>query len=107
MKKQYHQAKAVRVCSDALLIRAFDDIYKFGIKGAAQDAGAYAERIDEQIFTEGILDRVFNQINKADVIVADMTGRNANVFLRSWIRPRSRKDCPADDVVKSNGIRNV
>ncbi len=59
---------------------SFDDIYKFGIKGAAQDAGAYAERIDEQIFTEGILDRVFNQINKADVIVADMTGRNANVF---------------------------
>src|SRR6267143_1751477 len=59
---------------------SFDDIYKFGIKGAADDAGAYAERIDEQIFTEGILDRVFNQINKADVVVADMTGRNQNVF---------------------------
>src|SRR5438105_9690132 len=58
----------------------FDDIYKFGIKGAAEDADAYAERIDEQIFSEGILDRVFNQINKADVIVADMTGRNPNVF---------------------------
>jgi hypothetical protein len=28
----------------------FDDIYKFGIKGAADDVGAYAERIDEQIF---------------------------------------------------------
>ena len=59
---------------------SFDDIYKFGIKGAAEDSGAYAERIDEQIFSEGILDRVFNQINKADVIVADMTGRNPNVF---------------------------
>lgn len=59
---------------------SFDDIYKFGIKGAAQDANAYAERVDEQIFTEGILDRVFSQINKADVIVADMTGRSANVF---------------------------
>lgn len=60
--------------------RAFDDIYSFGIKGAAQDAGAYAERVDEQIYTEGILDRIFNQINKSDVIVADMTGRNPNVF---------------------------
>lgn len=59
---------------------SFDDIYKFGIKGAAEDANAYAERIDEQIFTDGILERVFNQINKADVIVADMTGRNPNVF---------------------------
>lgn len=59
---------------------AFDDIYKFGIKGAADDVGAYAERVDEQIFNEGILDRIFNQISKADVIVADMTGRNPNVF---------------------------
>jgi hypothetical protein len=58
----------------------FSDIYKFGIKGAAEDVGAYAERIDEQIFTEGILDRIFTQISKADVVVADMTGRNPNVF---------------------------
>ncbi|MCX9025066.1 MAG: hypothetical protein OIN85_03095 [Candidatus Methanoperedens sp.] len=58
----------------------FNDIYKYGIKGAAEDAGAYAERVDEQNFTEGILDRIFNQISKADVIVADMTGRNSNVF---------------------------
>jgi hypothetical protein len=59
---------------------AYNDIYAFGIKGAAEDVGAYAERIDEQIFVEGILDRIFNQINKADVIVADMSGRNPNVF---------------------------
>ncbi len=58
----------------------FNDIYKYGIKGAADDVGAYAERLDEQIFTEGMLDRIFNQISKADVVVADMTGRNANVF---------------------------
>jgi hypothetical protein len=36
----------------------FDDIYKFGIKGAADEVGAYAERVDEQTFTEGILDRI-------------------------------------------------
>jgi hypothetical protein len=58
----------------------FNDIYKFGIQGAAADVGAYAERVDEQLFTEGILDRIFTQISKADVIVADMTGRNENVF---------------------------
>lgn len=60
--------------------KAFDDIYKFGIKGAADDVGAYAEKLDEQIFSEGMLDRIFNQISKADVVVADMTGKNANVF---------------------------
>jgi hypothetical protein len=60
--------------------KQFNDIYKFGIKGAAEDVGAYAERLDEQIFTEGMLERIFNQISKADVVVADMTGQNANVF---------------------------
>jgi hypothetical protein len=58
----------------------FADIYKFGIKGAAEDADAYAQRVDEQIFVEGMLDRIFNQINKADFIVADMTAKNPNVF---------------------------
>lgn len=58
----------------------FRDIYKFGIKGAAEAVGAYAERVDEQHFEGGMLDRIYNQINKADVLVADMTGQNANVF---------------------------
>ncbi len=58
----------------------FDDIYKVGIKPACDKSGAYAERVDEQIFTESILDRIYNQISKADVIVSDMTGRNPNVF---------------------------
>jgi hypothetical protein len=58
----------------------FDDIYKFGIKGAAEEIGAFAQRLDEQIFDEGMVERIFNQISKADVIVADMTGQNPNVF---------------------------
>jgi hypothetical protein len=59
---------------------SFDDVYMLGIKPAAEDAGAYCERIDEQIFAESILARLYNQIAKADLIVADMTGRNPNVF---------------------------
>lgn len=58
----------------------FDDIYQLGIKSACKDAGAYCERVDEQIFHESILERIYNQIAKADIIVADMTGRNPNVF---------------------------
>jgi hypothetical protein len=59
---------------------AFTDVYELGIKAACEDAGAYCERVDEQIFEGNILDRVYNQIAKADIIVAEMTGRNANVF---------------------------
>ena len=58
----------------------FDEVYKLGIKPACEDAGAYAERVDEQIFKESILERIYNQIAKADIFVADMTGRNENVF---------------------------
>ena len=58
----------------------FDDVYQLGIKAACEEAGAYCERVDEQIFEEIILSRVYNQITKADLIVAEMTGRNPNVF---------------------------
>jgi hypothetical protein len=58
----------------------FDDAYKLGIKPACQAAGAYCERVDEQIFQESILERIYNQIAKADLIVSDMTDRNPNVF---------------------------
>lgn len=58
----------------------FDDVYQIGIKEACASAGAYCERVDEQIFHESILSRIYNQIAKADFVVADMTGRNPNVF---------------------------
>ena len=58
----------------------FNDIYQLGIKEAVNEAGGYCERVDEQVFEERILDRIYNQINKADFIIADMTGRNPNVF---------------------------
>lgn len=58
----------------------FNDIYQLGIKQSCEDAGAYCERVDEQIFNESILDRIYNQISKADIVIADLTKRNANVF---------------------------
>jgi len=58
----------------------FDDVYKLGIKPACENVGAYAERVDEQLFKETILQRIYNQIAKADIIVSEMTGRNPNVF---------------------------
>jgi len=58
----------------------FRDVYELGIKSACELAGAYCERVDEQIFEERMLDRIYNQIAKADVIISDMTGKNPNVF---------------------------
>jgi hypothetical protein len=59
---------------------AFTDVYELGIKAACKNVGAYCERVDEQIFDGNILERVYNQIAKADIIIAEMSGRNPNVF---------------------------
>lgn len=58
----------------------FRDIYELGIKGACQEVGIDCIRVDEQIFLQNIMEQVYGQIKKADVIVAEMTGRNPNVF---------------------------
>jgi len=59
---------------------AFEDVYESAIKPACAEAGAYCERVDEQNFDESILSRIYNQISKANVVVAELTGRNPNVF---------------------------
>jgi nucleoside 2-deoxyribosyltransferase len=60
--------------------RAFDQIFQNGIKAAASEAGVDCQRVDEQIFAEGILVRVYSEIARADVVIADMTDCNPNVF---------------------------
>ena len=60
--------------------KEFDDVYKVGIKETAAELGILAERVDEQLFREGILERIYRQIEAADLIVADMSGQNPNVF---------------------------
>jgi hypothetical protein len=52
----------------------------FGIKEPAAKLGIRAERVDEQLYQEGILERIYRQIEAADIIIADMSTRNENVF---------------------------
>ncbi len=58
----------------------FDDVYQLGIKEACKECGVYCERVDEQIYTENMIERIYNQIAKADFLIADMSNRNPNVF---------------------------
>jgi hypothetical protein len=72
---------------------AFDDLYKFGIKNVAAGLGILAERVDEQLFREGILDRIYRQIEHADIVVAEMTGTNPNVFYEVGYAHAKNKLC--------------
>jgi hypothetical protein len=85
---------------------ALDDLFNHGIKGACESVGAYCERLDDQIFQENMLHRIYNEIAKADIVVAEMTGRNPNVFYevgyahalgkRVVLMTQSARDIPFD-----------
>ena len=73
---------------------SFDDVYQLGVKETAEKVGIKAERVDEQIFhKENILERIYNQIDAADFIISDMTGRNPNVFYETGYAHAKGKLC--------------
>ena len=72
---------------------SFDDVYRLGIKEPALELGVVAERVDEQIYREGILERIYRQIDLADFIVADMSGKNPNVFYEVGYAHAKGKNC--------------
>jgi hypothetical protein len=68
-----------------------EDVYIFGIQGPANDAGYLCERVDMSVFTGDILSRIKSRIETADLVVADVTGGNANVYLEvgyAWGKDR-------------------
>ncbi len=71
----------------------FNDIYRIGIQETANKHGVVAERVDEQIYTESILERIYRQIDAADFIIADMTGKNPNVFYEVGYAHAKEKIC--------------
>jgi len=71
----------------------FDDVYKLGIKQSAKDCGVNAERLDEQLFGEGMLERIYRQIDVADFVIADLSDRNPNVFYELGYAHAKDKTC--------------
>lgn len=82
---------------------SFNDTYQLGIKAASTKVGIVTERLDEQIFVEGMIDRIYRQIEIADIVIADMTGKNPNVFYEVGFAHAKEKICilitdRADDI---------
>jgi nucleoside 2-deoxyribosyltransferase len=73
--------------------KAFNDLYQYGIKKPASELGILAERVDEQIYREGILERIYRQIDVADIVIADMTGKNPNIFYEVGYTHGKKKLC--------------
>jgi hypothetical protein len=68
----------------AFVIMPFDpvweDLYEFGVKAACEAAGADCARADEPIFLGSIPERIYADIERADLVVAELSDRNPNVF---------------------------
>jgi hypothetical protein len=60
--------------------KEFDDIYQLGIKSTCDEMKMSCKRVDEQIFHHSILQQIYNQIENADILIADLTNQNPNVF---------------------------
>lgn len=58
----------------------YDDIYQGCIKPTIEELSARPVRADDVFHNKPIMEVIWELINKAVVVVADLTGRNANVF---------------------------
>lgn len=56
-------------------------VWKYGIYQPVHAAGLNCERMDEVHFTGDILERMRKLIERAELVIADITGNNPNVFL--------------------------
>ena len=69
----------------------FDAIYIEGIAPAIADAGGKAIRADMEIYGGIIHKPLFERILQADVLIADLTTANPNIFYELGIRHAARK----------------
>lgn len=57
-----------------------DDVYHFGIRETVQALGGTCERADEIQHTGGILEKIYDSIRCASIVVAEVSVPNPNVF---------------------------
>lgn len=57
-----------------------DDVYHLGIREVAANLGATCERADEMQYVGGVIEKIYGSIRDADIIVAEVTAPNPNVY---------------------------
>ena len=57
------------------------DVYLYGIEKPVRELGFLCERADHAVFTGDVLQWVRERIETADLVIADLTGANPNVYL--------------------------
>jgi hypothetical protein len=58
-----------------------EDVFYYGIQNPVRQLGYICERVDQEAFTGDILEQVKTRIENAEIVIADLTGSNPNVYL--------------------------
>lgn len=61
--------------------KEMDDIFYYGIQNPVRKRGLICERVDQDPFVGDVMSEVKKRIESAEVIIADLTGANPNVYL--------------------------
>ncbi len=80
LARRQHQSGGPNVFVLMPFAKQFDKRYLLGIKEPLEAVKIRCERVDHVVFSGNIMEKLFQCIRDATVIVADMTGRNPNVF---------------------------
>jgi hypothetical protein len=57
-----------------------DDVYHLGIREVVAKVGGSCERADEMQHVGGIVEKIYDSIKGADIIIAELTAANPNVY---------------------------
>ena len=68
-----------------------DQLYQHIIKPVCEKCGFAAQRIDEFNTPDSITPEILEALNDYDLVIADLTGHNPNVFFEIGYRTRSQK----------------
>lgn len=60
--------------------KAFENVYYFGIKQPIENRGRKCERVDQEAFSGDIVERITTRIRGCELVIADISGNNPNVF---------------------------
>jgi plasmid maintenance system antidote protein VapI len=69
----------------------FTDFYEFGVRQTAEKVGYECERIDEVEFNGSISQEILKRIDAADLLVAEVSMQNANVYYElAWAQAKGK-----------------
>ena len=71
--------------------KSFDELYRVGIKEPVEALGFRCERLDELFFVGDVLEKLYDKIEQSQLIIADLSTLNPNVFYETGFADALKK----------------